>query len=95
VNQFYLILESGDNMLVIPRVDTLRFRAIISDKHKSISISDYNSTTDDFTLFDQSTSNYLCPLKHYCKKRGLGIRKLYWSRKPVKTISSFRRKDDN
>ena len=81
-------------MLVIQRVDTLRFRASISDKHKSIAISDYNNTTDEFTLFAQSTSHYLCPLKHYCKKRGLGIKKLHWSRKPVKTISSFRGRDN-
>lgn len=74
------------------RVNNIRIIAIIFDRHESL--VDYDNTTDEFTLYDQSKSHYLCPLKHYCKKRGLGIRKLHWSRKPVTILSSFRRKDN-
>lgn len=89
------ILKEGDDGMLATgtRVNNIRIIAIIFDRYNSI--SDFDNATDELTLFAQSKSHYLCPLKHYCKKRGLGIRKLHWSRKPVKTLSSFRRKDDN
>ena len=68
------------------RINNIRIIAIIFDRYNSI--SDFDNATDELTLFAQSRINFCLRIRK-CPER-----KLYRNRKPVKTLSSFRRKDN-